>query len=161
MQRFHRRSTKCGRGCGRRRRRRTNSTRISHPPPKNVKKFRWESAARSPAIWGKTCIPPSPIESPLNQRFPPLATVKPTLAIPPQYQRPHAQNTTLSTLASPLNQHSPPLATVQPTLKQRRLQQCTAKATPLFSIFFHILCEVSSGVEVWPPLPTTPAPFWR
>ena len=31
MQWFHRRSTKCGRG--RRRRRRTNSARISHPPP--------------------------------------------------------------------------------------------------------------------------------
>ena len=31
MQWFHRRSTKCGRG--RRHRRRTNSARISHPPP--------------------------------------------------------------------------------------------------------------------------------
>ena len=36
MQWFHRRSTKCGRGRGRRRR--TNSARISHPPFRRVTK---------------------------------------------------------------------------------------------------------------------------
>ena len=56
----------------------------------------------------------------------------------------------------PLNQRSLPLATVKPTLKQRRLQRCTAKATPVFSIFFFspILCAVTSVVEIRPPLPT-------
>ena len=54
----------------------------------------------------------------------------------------------------PLNQRSLPLATVKPTLKQRRLQRCTAKATPVFSIFFPILCAVTSVVEIRPPLPT-------
>ena len=49
------------------------------------------------------------------------------------------ENAALSTLASPLNQRSLPLATVKPTLKQRRLQRCTAKATPVFSIFPHFV----------------------
>ena len=56
--------------------------------------------------------------------------------------------------ASPLNQRSLPLATVKPTLKQRRLQRCTAKTTPVFSIVFPILCAVTSVVEIRPPLPT-------
>ena len=45
----------------------------------------------------------------------------------------------------------------KPTLKQRSLQRASAKATSLFSIFFHILCAVSSGVEIWTPLLTAPA----
>ena len=62
-----------------------------------------------------------------------------------------------SKLAAPLNQRSQPLATVTPTLNQRRLQRSSAKATPLFSIVFHILCAESSGVEIQFPLPTAPA----
>ena len=55
MQWFHRRSTKCGRGRGRGRR--TNSARISHPPPfRRVTKNDQESpnkmfACRRGRIW--------------------------------------------------------------------------------------------------------------
>ena len=84
----------------------------------------------------------------------PLATVsyRSPNAIPPQYQRPHAQNTPLSTLASPLNQRSPPLATVKPTLRQRSLQRASAKATPLFSIFLCTFCARCTAVSKFDPL---------
>ncbi|KAH3797061.1 hypothetical protein DPMN_150636 [Dreissena polymorpha] len=61
-----------------------------------------------------------------------------------------AQNAALSTLASLLNQLSLPLSTVKPTLNQRWLQRCTALATPVFSIFFPILCAVTSVAEIRP-----------
>ena len=47
--------------------------------------------------------------------------------------------------------------TVTPTLNQRRLQRSSAKAMPLFSIVFHILCAEYSGVEFQSTLPTDPA----
>jgi len=52
---------------------------------------------------------------------------------------PNAQNAAISTLASLLNQRSLPLATVKPPLEQRWLQRCTAKATPVFSMFTHFM----------------------
>ena len=78
-----------------------------------------------------------------------LANVK-----PPPNQRPQAQNAALSTLASSLNQRSVPLATVKPTLKPHRPQRYAAKATPVFSIFFAILCAVVSVAKILPLLPT-------
>ena len=47
MQWFHRRSTKCGRG----RRRRTNSARISHPPP-----FRRVTKNVNPNDYAHSCV---------------------------------------------------------------------------------------------------------
>ena len=51
----------------------------------------------------------------------------------------------------------PTLATAKPTLEQRRLQRCTTKPTPVFSIFFFpILCAVTSAVEIQAPPPSLP-----
>ena len=90
---------------------------------------------------------------PLNQLL--------TNSIPPQSQRQHAQNAALSTLVSPLKQRLPPLAIVKPTLKQCRLQQCTAKDTPLYSIFSTFCARCRNSAPSSYRSRNAPVMFWR
>ena len=57
------------------------------------------------------------------------------------------------------DQRSLPLATARYRSTIAKATPASAKATPVFSIYFPIVCAVTSVVEIRPPLPTVQGPL--